>query len=71
MTKNKELSIRRKATEKEESIAHGENQNQSYLNETRPVEPSAIPRGLRIQSLTNDVTVKEQIHCASAEIYLD
>ena len=71
MTKNKELSIRNKPTDKEGSMAQGNNQTSTYLNPTKQMESSALPKGLNIQSLSNNMTVKENNHCATAEVYPD
>ena len=72
MTKNKELSIRKKTAAKEDSMAQPNNNTQTYQNGTRAVEGSTIPKGLlRIQSLTNNIAVKEQVQCASADVYPD
>ena len=72
MAKNKELSILKKAAAKEDSMAQPNNNTQTYQNGTRPIEGSTIPQGLlRIQSLTNNIAVKEHIHCASADVFPD
>ena len=35
------------------------------------MDTSALPKGLNIQSLSNNMTVKENNHCATAEVYPD
>ena len=53
-------------------MAQPNNNTQTYQNGTRPIEGSTIPQGLlRIQSLTNNIAVKEHIHCASADVFPD
>ena len=71
MTKNKELSIRNNPDEKDESMAQSNNQASIYLHPKKQNESSAVPKGLNIQSLSNNMTVKENNHCATAEVYQD
>lgn len=35
------------------------------------MDTSALPKGLNILSLSNNMTVKENNHCATAEVYPD